>query len=128
IQYGVHELRRDDTAGESEVQAFAWDLETNTRSTRTFIVPHARMKGKERQKLTDLNDIYLSNQNVGARAVRECIFTVLPPWFTEEAQDSCRRTLEHGEGKPLPERIAEMIGAFDKLGVKVPQIEQKLEK
>lgn len=128
IQYGVHELRRDDAAGVSEVQAFAWDLETNTRSTRTFIAPHARMKGKERQALTDLNDIYLSNQNVGARAVRECLFTVLPTWFTEEAQDLARRTLEHGEGKPLKERIAEMIAAFSGLGITPDRMESKLGK
>lgn len=126
IQYGVHELRRDDAAGESEVQAFAWDLQTNTRSVRTFVVPHARMKGGQRQKLTDLGDIYLSNQNVGARAVRECIFTVLPTWFTEEAQDLCRGTLEHGEGKPLEVRISEMVAGFAAIGVKVNQLEQKL--
>jgi hypothetical protein len=125
IQYGVHELRRDDDAGESEVQAFAWDVQTNTRSTRTFVVPHARMKEGKRQKLTDLGDIYLSNQNVGARAVRECIFTLLPPWFTEEAQDLCRKTLEHGEGVPLLDRIANMVKAFEELGVTVAQLERK---
>jgi hypothetical protein len=128
VQYGVHELRRDDAAGESEVQAFAWDVQTNTRSTRTFIAPHARMKGKERQALTDLNDIYLSNQNTGARAVRECIFTVLPTWFTEDAQALCRQTLEHGEGEPLPDRIAKMVAAFDGIGVSVPQLETRIGK
>jgi hypothetical protein len=125
VTYGVHELRRDDAAGESEVQAFAWDLQTNTRSTRTFVVPHQRMKGKERQKLTDLNDIYLSNQNVGARAVRECIFSILPPWFTETAQDICRNTLDKGDGKPLQQRITEMVAAFDGVGIAVEQLEQK---
>lgn len=128
IQYGVHELRRDDDAGESEVQAFAWDVQTNTRSTRTFVVPHARMKGRTRQPLIDLNDIYLSNQNVGARAVRECIFTVLPTEFVDAAQDVCRSTLEHGEGKPLTERVTDMVKAFDGIGVKVPQLEAKLER
>lgn len=128
IQYGVHELRRDDAAGESEVQAFAWDVQTNTRSTRTFVVPHARMKGGKRQPLVDLGDIYLSNQNVGARAVRECIFTVLPTEFTEAAQDECRRTLEHGEGKPLDERISDMVTVFADLGVKQQQIEKRLER
>jgi hypothetical protein len=126
VQYGVHELRRDDEAGESEVQAFAWDLQANVRSTRTFVVPHARMKGRAREKLVDLGDIYLSNQNVGARAVRECIFSVLPTEFTEEAQDLCRATLEHGEGEPLDDRVAKMVKAFDDLGVKVAQIESKL--
>lgn len=126
IDYGVRELRRDDEAGESEVQAFAWDQQTNVRSTRSFIVPHARMKGRERQKLTDLGDIYLSNQNVGARAVRECIFTVLPTWFTEEAQDRCRATIEQGEGKPLEERIQNMIAGFASIPVTVDQLERKI--
>jgi hypothetical protein len=126
IDYGVHELRRDDEAGESEVRAFAWDQERNTRSTRTFIVPHARMKGGKRLPLTDLGDIYLSNQNVGARAVRECIFTVLPTWYTDEAMTLCRRTLEDGEGEPLPERIDKMIAAFAAIDVGIGQLEAKL--
>lgn len=126
VQYGVHELRRDDEGGFSEVQAFAWDVQTNTRSTRTFVAPHARMKGRDRQKLTDLGDIYLSNQNVGARAVRECISTVLPTWFTEEAQDICRATLENGEGKPLGARIDEMVAAFQAIGITSAQMETKI--
>ena len=52
----LRELRRDDAAGQSEMQAWAWDQENNVRSTRSFIVPHERMARKERQKLTDLGD------------------------------------------------------------------------
>jgi hypothetical protein len=129
IDYGVRELRRDDHAGESEVLAFAWDQETNSRSTRSFINPHARMKGKERQALVDLNDIYLSNQNVGARAVRETIYAVLPEWFVAEAEQVCRATLENGEGEPLPKRIEKMVAfARTTFGLTVDQIEQKLER
>jgi hypothetical protein len=124
--YGVRELRRDDTAAESEVLAFAWDQQANTRSSRSFINPHARMVKKERQALTDLGDIYLSNQNIGARAVRECIFTVLPKWFTEEAQDICRATLEKGDGKPLADRIRDAVAVFDKLGVGAQRMEAKV--
>lgn len=126
VQYGVHELRRDDAAGESEVQAFAWDVQTNVRSTRTFVVPHARMKSGAREKLVDLGDIYLNNQNVGARAVRECISTILPAWFTDEAEDLCHGTLERGEGKPIAERIDEMVTAFAGIDVKVQRIEERL--
>jgi hypothetical protein len=130
IQYGVHELRRDDDTGESEVQAFAWDVQTNTRSSRTFIVPHARMskvKGvNTRLPLVDLGDIYLNNQNIGARAVRECIDTILPKWFTEQAKDLCRLTLEKGEGVPLADRITNMVAKFDAAGVSLARIEAKI--
>lgn len=126
VDYGVREMRRDDDLGVSEIQAFAWDQQTNVRSTRSFVVPHARMVKKQRSALTDLGDIYLNNQNVGARAVRECIFTILPTWFSEEAQDICRATLEKGEGVPLSERITKMLGAFKGLGVSQDQIEGRV--
>lgn len=126
IEYGVRELRRDDERGESEVLAFAWDVQTNTRSSRSFVVPHAKMVGRKRQPLIDLNDIYLSNQNIGARAVRECISTVLPTAFTEDAQDRCRLTLERGDGVPLADRISNMIGKFEAIGVSVDRLEQKI--
>jgi hypothetical protein len=130
LEYSVRELRRDDEGGESEVLAFAWDVQTNTRSSRSFIVPHARMKkvnGKQtREPLVDLTDIYLTNQNVGARAVRECISTVLPTWFTELAQDICRATLENGEGVPLSERIANMVTTFERIGVSLDRLESKI--
>ncbi|MDQ8040606.1 hypothetical protein RDI86_01930 [Cellulosimicrobium sp. XJ-DQ-B-000] len=124
IDYGVRELRRDDAAGESEMQAWAWDQETNVRSTRSFIQPHARMKGKTRQALTDLNDIYLGNQNTGARAVRECIFTVLPDWFVAEAEDVCRATIRDGEGTPLADRVAGAVSKFaEQFGISQKRLE-----
>lgn len=126
IDYGVRELRRDDAAGESEIQAFAWDQQTNTRSTRSFIVPHERMVKKQRSKLTDLGDIYLNNQNIGARAVRECIFTILPQWFTAEAEDLCRQTLEKGEGEPIENQVSQMLAAFNTLGVTEKMIADRL--
>src|SRR3954452_905817 len=41
VDHGVHELRRDDERHMSEVQAFCWDMQRNSRATRTFQVPHA---------------------------------------------------------------------------------------
>lgn len=125
IDYSVRELRRDDDAGVSEVMAMAWDQQTNVRSSRSFQVPHEKMKGRAREKIVDLDDIYRNNQNVGAKAVRECIFSVLPRWFTEEAQTLCRETLNTGEGKPLPQRIADMVAAYAKIGIPVARIEAK---
>ncbi len=126
LDYGVRELRRDDEAGQSEIQAYAWDQQTNVRPTRSLIVPHARMKDKKRVPLTDLTDVYLNNQNIGARAVRECLFSVMPADYVAEAQELCRATIEKGDGQPLDRRIADMVAAFGQLGVKVGQIETRL--
>ena len=125
IDYSVRELHRDDEAGSSEVLAMAWDQQTNVRSSRSFQAPHAKMARGQRQALVDLDDIYRNNQNIGAKAVRECILSVLPRWFVEEAQDHCRHTLNQGEGVPLADRIAAMVGAFAGIGIDVPRIEVK---
>ncbi|SKM82369.1 Uncharacterised protein [Mycobacteroides abscessus subsp. massiliense] len=129
VQYGVNELHRDDVKAESEIQAWAWDVQTNTRATRTFIVPHARMARGRREELTDLGDITNNNNNAGARAVRECISAILPKWFTEMAQDLCRNTLENGEGVPLKDRIETMVSKFrQELGITQAQMEAKIGK
>lgn len=126
VDYGIKELRRDDEAGESEMLAFAWDLQTNTRSSNVFIVPHKRDKKGGAVPLVELRDVYENNANQGARRVREAIFAVLPPWFTEEAEDECRKTLERGNGKPLAERIDSAVSIFGGLGVDLARLEQKL--
>jgi hypothetical protein len=113
FQYGVHEMSRDDDAGMSEVQAFAWDVERNTRQSRTFQNPHVRMKDGRRVPLIDVQDIYLSNQNVGARAVREVILTELPKKLVRLAERLCRETLEAGpEGSTVESRRKEALEAF----------------
>jgi hypothetical protein len=131
LDYGVRELSRDDDAGTSEMQVWAWDQQTNARSTRSFIAPHIRMVGKgaakKRELLTDIGDIYLSNQNVGARAVRECIFAVLPGWFVDEAVTRCRETVKKGDGLPLDERIANAVAGFASLHITVGQLEAHLD-
>ncbi len=125
LDYGVRELSRAD--GHSEMQAWAWDQETNTRNTRSFIQPHEKsLKGGQRKTLTDLNDIYLSNQNTGAKAVRECIFAILPGWLKAEAGKLLEETLKSGGGVPLGERVAEAVQAFKGRGVSQKQLERRI--
>lgn len=126
--YGVRETARDDVKGESEMQAWAWDQEKNVRSTRSFIVPHAKSTRKGRQNLIDLHDIYLNNQNVGAKAVRECIFGLLPEWFKHEAEMLLSQTLANGDGKPVEQRREEAVAAFRDMKVTLPQLETFLTK
>lgn len=132
FQYGVHELSRDDHGGaegegQSEVQAFAWDVERNTRQSRTFQNPHVRMKDGRRVPLVDVQDIYLSNQNTGARAVREVILTELPKKLVRRAEALCRETIERGpEGSTIEGRRKEAIEAFARGSVTEAQLVKRV--
>lgn len=128
IQYGLVELRRDDEYGQSEMQAFAWDVQTNSRVSSTFIVPHVRDTKTGAKKLTDSRDIYEVNSNNGARRVREAIFAILPPWFVEEAKELLNKTLVNGGGVPLAQRIADAIKGFESINVTADQLEAKLDR
>ena len=127
IDYGIVELRRDDVAGESEMQTFAWDLESNLRISNTFVVPHRRDKRDGAVILRDLRDIYENNANAAARRLRECILRCMPKSFVEEAKDICAATLRDGGGKPIEERRNEMLAVFHReFGVTRKQVEQKM--
>ena len=126
VQYGISELRRDEANRESEMLAWAWDVQMNTRASQTFIVPHKRDTKDGTKALTDLRDVYENNANMGARRLREAIFSILPTWFKEEAIDLCQQAMHKGDGKPLEERITGAIAAYDALDVSADRLVQKL--
>jgi len=127
IDYGVTELRQDDEYGQSEILAFAWDLQTNTKVGQTFIVPHKKDTKNGAKPLLKMQEIYENNANNGAKRVREAIFNVLPQWFVEDAQRICKDTIAKGDGTPLEDRIKSAVAAFEKdFGVTLPQLEAKL--
>lgn len=127
--HGVRELRRDDEAGQSEMQAWAWDQEQNVRASRSFIVPHARMARGKREALVDLADIANNNNSVAARAVRETIFQILPPWFKVEGAEICARTLQDGGGKTREQQVADAITHFrDTWNVTTEQLEDRIDR
>lgn len=129
IDYGIMELDRNDDRQMSEMLAFAWDLETNTKSRMTFLVPHRRDTRQGPKALTDMRDIYENNANNGARRLRECIFRVLPPYLKEQAKQECYETLRKGTGdKPLNVRIAGAIESFQGRGISLERLEAKLGK
>ncbi|MGB1814653.1 MAG: hypothetical protein ACPHJ3_04805 [Rubripirellula sp.] len=124
IDFGIHELEQK--AGESTVMAYCWDLETNTRQTKIFTVPHVRHTKRGSQRLTDPRDIYEMVANQGARRLRACILGVIPGDVTEEAVEECNRTLAGQNAKPLADRVRDMVIAFADLGVTQSMIERRL--
>lgn len=110
IDTGIIELERKQ--GESVAMAYAWDLESNYRQTKTFTVPHVRDTKKGSQVLTDSRDIYELVANQGARRQRACILGVIPGDVVDMALQECQKTLQRGGGKPIEERIEEAAAAF----------------
>jgi hypothetical protein len=124
IEYNIRELSRKD--GVSEMQAFAWDLQTNTLVTQNFTVRHWRDTRTGGYALTDERDIYELTANQGARRLRSCIFGVLPSDLVRAAEDECRKTLAGSNEEPIKDRIRKTTAAFSKLGVTAAMIEARL--
>ncbi len=104
--------------GESLVEAYALDLETNARWRVQFVVPHRRDKSEGGKDLTSDRDITEMVFNMGSRRVRECVFRVIPNFVVDAALEKCRETLARNDKKtPLKDRIAKLIARFAELGV-----------
>lgn len=126
VDYGIKELSQDD--GKSEMQAYAWDLETNTQSVQNFTNPHQREAFGKMQTLTSQRDIYENNANMATRRLRARILAVLPSWFVDGAINECKKTLAGQNETPLIDRVKNMVVQFAKIGVTQEQIERRLKR
>jgi hypothetical protein len=125
MQFGIRELEQRN--GESTVEAFAWDVETNTRQVKVFQVKHERHTKMGSKTLTDPRDIYELVANQGARRLRACILGVIPGDVQEAAVSQCETTL-NTSADTSPEAMKKMVEAFKQHGVTVAQIEKRIQR
>ncbi len=126
IQFGIRELSQDN--GVSEVEAFAWDMETLARQVKTFQVRHVRYTRKGGNKdLHDPREIYETVANQGARRLRACILGIIPGDVVEAAVDQCEVTLA-AKAEVTPERIKEMLEKFEDYEVTKGHIEKRIQR
>lgn len=126
IDYGLRELSR--RAGESEMEAYAWDLETNTSTSQKFTVKHVRDTRQGRQDLTDERDIYEIGANQGARRLRARLLAILPPDLVDAAVGRCRATLAGKTEMPMADRVRALVDGFAGIGVTAALIERRVGK
>ncbi|MFR6346402.1 MAG: hypothetical protein ACLUN9_06445 [Enterocloster aldenensis] len=124
IDFGIIELEQRN--GESQVMAYAWDLETNTRQAKIFSVPHVRESKKNGNvPLTAPRDIYEQVANYGARRLRACILGIIPGDVIEAAVAQCGKTLAGENGEPLEDTVRAIAGTFEReYGVTVAMLEK----
>lgn len=125
MSFGIRELEQRN--GESTVQAFAWDVETNTRREVTFQVPHIRHTRQGAKRLEDPRDIYEMVANQGARRLRACILAVIPGDVTEAAVNQCETTMK-AKADTSPEAVKKMLDAFAVYSVTKEQIEKRIQR
>lgn len=125
IQFGVRELSQSN--GESTVEAFAWDVESNTRQVKVFQVPHKRFTKNGSKALTDPRDIYELVANQGARRLRACILGVIPGDVIESAVQQCDVTM-NSRADNSPEAIKKMVAAFADFRVTEEMIAKRIQK
>jgi hypothetical protein len=125
IQFGVRELEQSDF--ESTVQAYAWDVETNTRREITFQVPHVRFTRNGSKKLEDPRDVYEMVANQGSRRLRACILAIIPGDVTEAAVNQCEVTLKTS-ADTSPEAMLKMVSGFEPFGVTKEMIEKRIQR
>ena len=125
MQFGIRELEQ--RSGESTVEAFAWDMETNTRQTKVFQVGHTRYTKQGMKTLTDPRDIYEMIANQGARRLRACILGIIPGDVVEDAVRQCDDTLR-ANVQVTPERIKSLREKFAEFGVTNEQLEKRLKR
>lgn len=113
LSFGIRELEQKN--GESIVQAYCWDTETNVKQEKTFSVPHKRYTKTGSYALEDPRDIYEMVANNGARRLRSCILGVIPGYIQDVALKAVAKTLSGGtNGEPLITRIKSMLDMFSK--------------
>jgi len=125
LDCGVRELEQ--RPGESLMEAYCHDLETNYRKSQVWTVKHEIETKKGVKKLTDSRDIYEKTANEGARRLRSCILAVIPGDVTERAIARCKDTLKKGDGNaPLIDRVKAMVNGFGELGITKEMLEERL--
>lgn len=125
LQFGIREL--DQRGGESEVEAFCWDVENNTKQLKVFRVPHVRYTKAGSKALTDPRDVYEMVANQGARRLRACILGIIPGDVIDAAVKQCEVTL-NTKAEVTPERLASLVEKFGKHNVTKEMIEKRIQR
>lgn len=126
MQIGIRELEQSE--GVSTMEAFAWDLETNTRQTKIFQVEHVRYtRSAGKKALVDPRDIYENNANMGARRLRSCILGLIPGDVIEAAVQQCEVTLASNQSIDK-DAIDKMLKVFIRWGITKEHIEKRIQR
>ncbi|MCY1218254.1 hypothetical protein D9M72_301960 [compost metagenome] len=130
MEFGFREVARGrgtDGVTYSEVEAFAFDLQSRTRRQLQFQVRHWRDTKKGGYPIKDERDIYELMSNMAQRRVRACILAIVPGDVIDAAMEQAEITLK-SKADTSPEAMQKMIDAFAPFGVSKDHIERRIQR
>lgn len=99
---------------ETQMEAFAMDLETNYRFTTRYTVDHRRSaKHAPETSPQGISEIEKANSS---KEVRNCLLGIIPYFILEEAETTCKRTIA-STVKDIPEAFQQSVKFFASKGI-----------
>lgn len=129
ILYGARIIAEDEDKIVGE--AFAWDLQTNARASAEFRVPRLQQRKNPKTKVTewvrpDERDLRELFNNIAARNYRNCIFSLMPSDYIDEAVQQSQRTVSAGVASDPDKAKKDIIVAFGQINVSPEMLEEFL--
>lgn len=129
FQWGTRELEQ--RSGETTVQAYAWDVENNTRSVQDFKVQHYIDTRRGRKYIDDPREIYELGANQGSRRVRARILALIPrdvQLAVERQAEATLRTKVDLSPEKLPSVIKNILEQFAPFKVTRDMLETRIQR
>lgn len=131
LEAGWRELSRsiDPATGYqvAECEAYAWDMESNSRERRLFRVILARFyRDRPAKALLDPRDQYEYMASMAQRRKRSCLEAIVPQWAVDQALQWCKTTIEE-KVQITDATVEKLINAYADIGVSRAQLEEYLE-
>lgn len=125
LRYGLEIIRDDDDT--MQIRGWAWDLETNTKTTaednfKKLI--YRKVGGWIKPDERDLRELVFRR---GAILERNCLLKLMPKDFIEDALTKCRETIEKGVGTDPEAARKKIILAFSEQNVTPEMLEKYLD-
>jgi hypothetical protein len=126
IRYGFDVISDDDDS--RVLRAWAWDIQTNTRTSADASFKKLIYRRKGGWQTPDERDLRELTNRHAAFAVRNALLSLMPSDFIDDALTEAHKTIENGAKDNPDEFRKKTILAFDALGITADQLSQRLGK
>lgn len=124
IRYGIDIVNDDDES--VTIQAWAWDMENNTRDSQENKFKKLIYRKVDGWKKPDERDLRELVNRHGSLTLRNCLLNLMPKDFIDDAVAQCKETLKNRVGESPKETLKKVVKGFTDMGITVKMLETRL--